>query len=127
MRLLAGTTVLLGSLDVPGRAAVGPKEEAARAQTSQAVEAYNLGHFDEAARHYESAYLLVQDPILLFNLGQAYRFAGKPDRALAAFRSFLRTAAPEASGRVKAGKRIAEMERLVSRAAEDPDLCKAGS
>jgi tetratricopeptide (TPR) repeat protein len=101
--------VLVGWL-TGGAAAAGPREEAAREAVTRGSAAYNLGRYDEAARHYEDAYTLVQDPILLFNLGQAYRLGGKPDKALTAYRAFLRTAPPDAVAREQAQRRARELE-----------------
>jgi tetratricopeptide (TPR) repeat protein len=101
---------LLGSLP----ALAGPKEEAARAEVAAGTAAYNLGYYDDAARHYEEAYRQVPDPALLFNVGQAYRLAGKPDRAITAYRSYLRTSPPDAANRAQVEKRIPELEKLVA-------------
>jgi tetratricopeptide (TPR) repeat protein len=51
---------------------------------------YDLGHYVEAAAEYEAAYQAKDSPALLYNLGQAYRLGGQPDKALAAYRSYLR-------------------------------------
>lgn len=95
-------------------AAAGPREDSARAETARATTAYNLGHFDEAARRYEEAYRLIQDPALLFNLGQSYRLGGQPQKALSAYRAYLRTSPPSAANRGQVEKRIAEIEKLVA-------------
>ena len=109
--LVAGAIALtLVCLTVSG-ALAGTQENLARDQVKQAAAAYNLGHFDEAAEHYEEAYRLVPDPVLLFNIAQSYRLGGKPDKALNAYRAFLRTAGTEASNREVAEKHIAEIKR----------------
>jgi tetratricopeptide (TPR) repeat protein len=109
--LVAGAIALtLVCLPVSG-ALAGAQENLARDQVKQATAAYNLGHFDEAAEHYEEAYRLVPDPVLLFNIAQSYRLGGKPDKALNAYRAFLRTADTEASNREVAEKHIAEIKR----------------
>jgi tetratricopeptide (TPR) repeat protein len=75
----------------PNTFAKAAKESAAaRAERSSGIVALNLGRYDEAAQHFEAAYTLTQDPALLFSLGQAYRLAGKQEKALAAYNSFLR-------------------------------------
>jgi len=92
-------------------ALAGTQETLARDQVKQATAAYNLGHFDEAAQHYEEAYRLVPDPVLLFNIAQSYRLGGKPDKALNAYRAFLRTGDSQAPNREVAEKHIAEIKR----------------
>jgi hypothetical protein len=67
----------------------GVEKIAARAEWRQGNVAYNLGHYDEAAKHYEVAYTLVQDPAFLFNIAQSYRMGGKLDQAGAVQRSQL--------------------------------------
>ena len=105
-----GLLILLGSSSVWA----GQKEDAARAEVAAGTAAYNLGYYDDAARHYEEAYRQVPDPALLFNVGQAYRLAGKPDRAITAYRSYLRTAPADAANRVQVEKRIPELEKLLA-------------
>ena len=92
----------------------GPSEdrdrEAARVATKQATAAFNLGHYDEAASLYEEAYKHVPDPILLYDLGQSYRQANQLDKALIAYRSYLRTAPDDAPIRAKVQQWVRELE-----------------
>lgn len=92
----------------------GIKEDTARTKVSEATAAYNLGYYEDAAHHYEEAYRLILDPALLFNIGQAYRLAGKPERALTAYRSFLRTQTKDTPHRLPVEKRILELEKLIA-------------
>ncbi len=96
------------------RAAAVPADEA-REANRRAMAAYNLGHFDEAAREYETAYKLVQDPALLYNVGQSHRQANNPEKALHAYRAYLRTAPADAGRRALAEQRVRELELVVSR------------
>lgn len=86
-------------------------KNAARAEWRQGNVAYNLGHYDEAAKHYEVAYTLVQDPAFLFNIAQSYRMGGKLEQALDRYRAFLRTASADAPNRDTAGKFVQEIKR----------------
>lgn len=92
-----------------GPALGNPKQEA-REHARRGSVAYNLGNYEEAAHYYEQAYRLVQDANLLFNIAQAYRLAGKPDKALAAYKGFLRTAAPDHGNRAVAEQHARELE-----------------
>ncbi|HVX93768.1 MAG TPA: tetratricopeptide repeat protein [Polyangia bacterium] len=87
-----------------------PEKDAGLAEWKQGSVEYALGRFSAAAKHYEEAYRRLQDPALLFNLGQARRLAGQREGALAAYRSYLRTAEPNAPDRDLAQKRIVELE-----------------
>ena len=64
--------------------------EAARIATKQATAAYNLGHYDEASSLYEEAYKL--------------------DKALTAYRSYLRTAPDDAPNRGRVEAWVRELE-----------------
>jgi tetratricopeptide (TPR) repeat protein len=85
-------------------------KEQARALNDRGTAEYRLGYYDKAASLYEEAYRLLPDPALLYNVGQAYRMAGQRDEALNAYKSYLRTSAPEAPNRDFARKRIEELE-----------------
>ena len=89
----------------------GNDRDVAREDARQAAAAFNLGHYDEAAVLYERAYKRVPDPILLYDLGQSYRLAHKPDEALIAYRSYLRTAPEDAPNRQRVGEMVDELER----------------
>jgi tetratricopeptide (TPR) repeat protein len=112
--LVAGATALTLLCYPRARALAGTQENLAREQVKQATTAYNLGHFDEAAEHYEEAYRLVPDPILLFDIAQSYRLGGKPDKAINAYRAFLRTSGTDDPNRDMAEKHIADLKRRQS-------------
>jgi len=91
---------------------VAPKR-ARRAQYEQGTAAYNLGRFDEAASHYQAAYDLDRDPIMLFNAAQSFQVGGRHEQALAYFRSYLREAPAESPTRRAAEQAIEELRRKV--------------
>ncbi len=109
--LVSGATALALVCDPGAGALAGTQENLAREQVKQATTAYNLGHFDEAAQHYEEAYRLVPDPILLFDIAQSYRLGRKPDKAINAYRAFLRTSGTDAPNRDMAERHIADLKR----------------
>jgi tetratricopeptide (TPR) repeat protein len=94
-------------------AAGGDAKERARQMVRQAHVAYDLGNYDEAASFYEAAYRLVQDPALLYNIGQAFRLAGRTEKALAAYKGFLRTAPADDPNRAAVVGRVADLERAL--------------
>lgn len=102
--------VFLSLLMVPGVPAAEQPSDVATAHVRKATAAYNLGKYDDAAKEYEAAYEQTLDPNLLFNLGQAYRLAGNREKALTAYRSFLRST-PESEQRHLAESKIRELER----------------
>jgi tetratricopeptide (TPR) repeat protein len=95
--------------------AKGTKEgDEARRERLEGTVALNLGHYDDAAEHFESAYALTQDPLLLFYLGQAYRLGGKPEKALAAYNSFLRSSSPSSKNREQYERAAADIELIAT-------------
>ena len=103
-RIQLGLGLLALFVSLPARA--GQREDIARSEVAAGTAAYNLGYYEDAARHYEEAYRQVPDPVLLLDIGQAYRLAGKPDRAITAYRSYLRTAPADVANRAQVERRI---------------------
>jgi tetratricopeptide (TPR) repeat protein len=81
--------LLLATLAAAYRPAIAADDEEAKGHYEKATAAYALGHFGEAAEHYEKAFALKPDPALLYNAAQAYRRAGNRERALALYTSYL--------------------------------------
>jgi tetratricopeptide (TPR) repeat protein len=102
--------VFLSLLTVPGVRAAEQPSDVATAHVRKATAAYNLGKYDDAAKEYEAAYEQTLDPNLLFNLGQTCRLAGNREKALTAYRSFIRSA-PDSPQRPLAESKIRELER----------------
>jgi hypothetical protein len=99
----------------PSVLAKGKSEDpVASAERAKGTVALNLGRYDEAIEHLSQAYSLTQDPILLFNLGQAYRLAGRPEKSLASYGAFLRAATPSAKYRAQVERAAAEIEAITS-------------
>ena len=86
----------------------------AGAERAKGTVALNLGRYDEAIEHLSQAYTLTQDPMLLYSLGQAYRLAGKPEKALASYSSFLRAAGAMPKYRTQLERAAAEIETITS-------------
>jgi tetratricopeptide (TPR) repeat protein len=96
------------------------KDEAKKI-VNTAVVSFNLGKYEDAASQYEAAYSLVPDPALLFNIGQCYRLAEKPEKAQIAYRSYLRTSPESAPNRDIAEKRLQEIaDTLATKVAPSP-------
>lgn len=95
---------------VVGSANAGPNQKA-KEQLQKGHVAYNLGHYSEAAECYEKAYRFVQDPALLFNVGQAWRLANEPEKAISAYKGYLRTAGDKGPNRKMAEEHIADLEK----------------
>lgn len=85
---------------------------AARQHYERATSLYDVGRFADAAREYEVAYQLRNDPALLYNLGQAYRYAGEYRKAIFAYRGYLRRV-PDADNRKEVDGFIAKSQQLL--------------
>src|SRR5262245_29716123 len=70
---------------------------------------FDLQKYAEAAAEHEHAYDAKEVPALLYNIGQAYRFAGEYTKALAAYRSYLRRV-PEAPNRDEVSRYIEDVK-----------------
>jgi tetratricopeptide (TPR) repeat protein len=92
----------------PAPAATSAKDEYARGAAL-----YKAGSFADAAQAFIAAYKLRPKPLILFNIGQAYRKMGALDGALAYYQRFLREAAPAERAPLEADTRkyIAEIEK----------------
>ncbi len=115
LRLHLLAVALLLALPSPSVLAKGSGESpVAGSERAKGMVALNLGRYDEAIEHLEQAYTLTQDPMLLYSLGQAYRLAGKPEKALASYSSFLRAAGSTPKYRTQLERAAAEIETITS-------------
>lgn len=100
--LVSGSVAVLGQ----------PTETmSARDHYRKGTQYYDLQRFDDAAREYEAAFQAKEDPALLFNIGQSYRFAKKYEPAAGAFRSYLRRL-PSAPNRAQVESILVELTKL---------------
>jgi tetratricopeptide (TPR) repeat protein len=77
----------------------------------KATRLYEVGKYGEAIEEYQKVYLLVDDPVLLYNIAQSYRLWGKPEDSARFYRNYLRRA-PNAPNRADVEKKIADQDRL---------------
>jgi tetratricopeptide (TPR) repeat protein len=102
--LIAAPSVLLAQTDA--------QKKQAKEHYEKATRLYDVGKYGEAIAEYESAYLLVEDPALLFNIGQAYRLWDKPEEAIRTYHNYLRRR-PDAPNRTDVERKITDLERLL--------------
>jgi tetratricopeptide (TPR) repeat protein len=106
-RLLTMALLLVAS------AARAEDKTAAKERYAHARSLYDLGHFAEAAKEFEAAYELKNDPAFLYDLAQSYRQAGNPEQALHFYRTYLRYV-PKPANRAEIDARIAALEQLLA-------------
>jgi tetratricopeptide (TPR) repeat protein len=86
---------------------------AARQHFTKGNRLFDLQKYGEAAKEYESAYEAKDDPALLFNIGQAYRLAGDYQRAIGAYKAYLRRS-PKPRNRQELEARLVDLQKLVA-------------
>lgn len=64
-------------------------KQAARGLVDEGIAAMDARDYARAVALYTRAFAVVPHPILLFNIGQAYRLAGHPDRAVPYYEHYL--------------------------------------
>jgi tetratricopeptide (TPR) repeat protein len=83
------------------------------------VRYYNVGEYDRAIEKFKASYLLVNSPLLLFNIAQAQRLKGDCDQALRSYRAYLREE-PEEEKEVADAIAICEAKLAKERPAPEP-------
>lgn len=106
--------LLAASLLGPGFARADPPAPKSRVQEARSyvdagLAAQRSHDYDTAILLYRKAYELVPHPVLLFDMAQAHRLAGRVEQALALYRKYLR-AAPNGREAATARELIAELE-----------------
>jgi tetratricopeptide (TPR) repeat protein len=107
-------TALVLSIGLPH--AVARADEAAllaKEHYRRGTKLFDLQKYADAAAEYERAYDAKEIPALLYNIGQAYRFAGEHQKALAAYRSYLRHS-PDAPNRAEVNGYIEEVKKALA-------------
>ncbi|HEX4419616.1 MAG TPA: tetratricopeptide repeat protein [Kofleriaceae bacterium] len=98
------------------------KKQTAKSYVDAGLQAQKTGDYDTAIILYQKAYDLVPHPVLLFNLAQAHRLAGRIQKALELYRDYLEED-PQGSESATARELIGELEarqRAEGRKAKKP-------
>jgi hypothetical protein len=101
---LAVTAVLLSGSTVRAQ-----DFSAAAAHFGAAQQAFGKQHFHTAAAEFQMAYDITKDPVLLYNIGEAWQKAGDGKKAVASYKAYLK-AQPNAQDRADVQKRIKTIE-----------------
>src|SRR3954471_13384809 len=91
----------------------------AKELNEKATRLYEVGRYGEHIEEYQKVYLLVEDPVLLYNIAQSYRLWGKPEDSARFYRNYLRRA-PNAPNRADVEKKIADQEKLAEERRRSP-------
>ena len=109
----------------PAPAPAVDKDAEAKAHYEKGMKHYNLGEFDQAIEEFKKAYEFKEDPILLYNIGQAHRQKGDLEKAIFFYRRYL-DAAPNAANKKDVQQRIKDLEELVKKQREEKDRPPTG-
>src|SRR6185437_4959705 len=78
----------------------------------QATRAYDLGKYQEAIDEYQKVYEIDGDPVMLYNIGQAYRLNDQPQESIHFYRRYLQRS-PEARNKDDVERKITAQEKLI--------------
>jgi tetratricopeptide (TPR) repeat protein len=101
IKLFACACVL--SLATLVRAQPVDKTQTAKEYVSAGLAAQKAGDYDTALTFYGKAYELVPHPVLLFNMAQANRLAGRNDKAIELYKKYLEAEPKGAQSQVAKG------------------------
>ena len=96
--------------------------EAAAKHFSAAQDAFGKRHYHAAAAEFQLAFEITKDPVLLYNIGEAWQKAGDGRKSVAAYKSYLKVQ-PTAQDRADVQRRIKSIEakrfKLADQSAHD--------
>src|SRR5262245_57739556 len=84
--------------------------DAAAKHFAAGQQAFAKKHFRAAAAEFELAHEITKDPVLLYNIGEAWQNAGEGKKAVAAYKNYLK-AQPNAADKADVQKRIKAIEQ----------------
>jgi len=117
--LVALATVAAGA--GPARAQDGEQE--ARARFEEGLRHYNVGEYVPAIEHFKRAYVLSPQPLLLFDIAQAYRLSGQCSEAVRYYRRYVE-AEPQGRDRAAADRWLGELSPCPERAATPTEAAR---
>lgn len=116
---LVAAVTLCGSVTMPPAAAAADPQAEGRKHSRRAAQLAAADKCRAAIPEYGKALALLKDAALFFNRGECYRRLQDNERALADYRQFLQEI-PDAPNRAQVAARIAELERVMSKAPAAP-------
>ncbi len=96
-----------------------PKLEQAMVSYDLGKKAYNAARYEDALEHFQEAATRYASPDFQYNIGLCYERLNKPEEAIRAFRTYLRTK-PEAKDRPNVEDRIFQLEKQIENAENQP-------
>jgi hypothetical protein len=109
--MAAALAFCLVAVAVP-QAARADDAATARELFTQGNTFFDVGQFDKAIDAWQRGYQLKNDPGFLYNIGQAYRTKGDPDKAIFFYKRYLANA-PKAKNRAEVEQKIEALQKQV--------------
>jgi hypothetical protein len=103
--------VLVAAVSAGAFAADDPQK--AKALFEQGKTFFDLGQFDKAIQAWQDGYTAKADPGFLYNIGQAYRLSGDPQKAIFFYKRFLGYS-PKAPNRAEIEQKIAQLQKQIA-------------
>jgi hypothetical protein len=117
-------TLAMAAVLVAATAAHAQDFDAAAHHFATAQEEFGKKHYKIAATEFQAAYDVSKDPILLYNIGEAWQKGGEGQKAVDNYKAYL-AAKPDAADKGEVQKRIKTITgkkmKLVSESAPDDD------
>jgi hypothetical protein len=115
--LLLVMAIPLLVVSLPGHAVaaiqLSPQQKTdVRIHYERATRAYDLNKYPEAIDEYQKVYEIDGDPVMLYNIGQAYRLNDQPQESIHFYRRYLQRS-PEARNRDDVNRKIVNLEKLI--------------
>jgi hypothetical protein len=107
-----GVAVIVATLFASAGVARAEDAQKARDLFQQGTTYYDLGQFDKAIEAWQAGYREKADPGFLYNIAQAYRVAGDPQKAIFFYKGYLRNS-PKAHNRVEVEQKIAALQKQI--------------
>lgn len=85
----------------------------AREHFESGAKAYKLGDYERAIVEYKASYDLHPAPLLLYDLGQAYRKVGRFEQALHSYQQYMADAPPTSAHLADAQAQVDELKKLI--------------
>jgi hypothetical protein len=106
--------VMLAALGRPALAMQlsSQQKQDVRVHYERATRAYDLNKYQEAIDEYQKVYEIDGDPVMLYNIGQAYRLNDQPQESIHFYRRYLQRS-PEARNREDVNRKIVNLEKLI--------------
>lgn len=105
------TWLVFGTKEVRAQLTPQQKQEI-HVHYQQATRAYDLGKYQEAVDEYQKVYEIDGDPVMLYNIAQAYRLNDQPQESIHFYRRYLQRS-PEARNKEDVERKITAMEKLI--------------